>query len=478
MKWLKRFESRHPLLNMHTYCRAFNNDSIGCENKNALITSEKGKVVFYRLKEENEKLREMWKQKYLNKGYMEERFKWINQTLENAENFVNKIKNLQVEKLTNEKLYELYKDYVNIFLRIFQGYNLSQPEVPAVCEEELKNLISIKSDNLAEVFSIITTPSKMSFIKQEELDWLKLLLEIKEYGLIPEIRDKIKLHSDKYGWISTQENLPFLDVRHFISLVKEDNHNKETIRKNIDEIKNKPKQIKNKRKNILNKLKNEKIKQHSKTLRKAGHLRLLLRLAWTKTSYFSRNLFTEIGNRIRLTYEETRYCFPEEIKDALINNKALGENNINERMEKYLMILNDGELEFYTTEKAEEIKNREIVKEEIKTNEVKGSCANPGFVRGKVKIIHSHVDDQLKEVKKMQQGEILVAGNTKPQLIVACRKASAIVTDEGGITCHAAIVSREFGIPCIVGTSIATKVFKDGDIIEVDAAKGIARKIR
>jgi len=60
--------------------------------------------------------------------------------------------------------------------------------------------------------------------------------------------------------------------------------------------------------------------------------------------------------------------------------------------------------------------------------------------------------------------------------MLACRKAAAIVTDEGGITSHAAIISRELGIPCIVGTGIATKVFKDGDRITVDADKGIAKK--
>jgi len=55
--------------------------------------------------------------------------------------------------------------------------------------------------------------------------------------------------------------------------------------------------------------------------------------------------------------------------------------------------------------------------------------------------------------------------------------AKAIVTDEGGLSCHAAIVARELGVPCIVGTKIATKVFKDGDLVEVDADKGIVRKI-
>jgi pyruvate,water dikinase len=61
---------------------------------------------------------------------------------------------------------------------------------------------------------------------------------------------------------------------------------------------------------------------------------------------------------------------------------------------------------------------------------------------------------------------------TSPDFIPILKKVSAIITDEGGITCHAAIVSRELKIPCIVGTKIATKVLKDGDVVEVDAQKG------
>ena len=66
---------------------------------------------------------------------------------------------------------------------------------------------------------------------------------------------------------------------------------------------------------------------------------------------------------------------------------------------------------------------------------------------------------------------------TQPNIIDIAKKAAAIVTDEGGMLSHAAIISREFGIPCIVGTHYATKVFKDGDLVEVDADKGIVRKI-
>jgi len=77
----------------------------------------------------------------------------------------------------------------------------------------------------------------------------------------------------------------------------------------------------------------------------------------------------------------------------------------------------------------------------------------------------------------MKDGDILVAPMTSPDFIVAMRKASAIITDEGGMTSHAAIVSRELGIPCIVQTRIATKVLKDNDMVEIDLEKGVVRKV-
>ena len=65
---------------------------------------------------------------------------------------------------------------------------------------------------------------------------------------------------------------------------------------------------------------------------------------------------------------------------------------------------------------------------------------------------------------------------TRAEHLPIMKKAAAIVTDEGGITCHAAIISREFNIPCIVGTQIASSLLKDGDLVEVDAEKGVVRK--
>lgn len=93
-------------------------------------------------------------------------------------------------------------------------------------------------------------------------------------------------------------------------------------------------------------------------------------------------------------------------------------------------------------------------------------------VRARVFIVRNHND-----LVRFPKGAVLVAAMTAPEYVVAMRRASAIVTDTGGITSHAAIVSRELKKPCIVGTKHATQVLKNGDRVEVDAVKGIVKKI-
>ena len=105
-------------------------------------------------------------------------------------------------------------------------------------------------------------------------------------------------------------------------------------------------------------------------------------------------------------------------------------------------------------------------------HELVGRVACPGKATGKVRIILLK-----KDVGLIEEGEILVSTMTTPDFVPAVKKCAAIITDEGGITCHAAIVSRELGKPCIIGTKIATKVLKEGDVVEVDAEKGIVRII-
>ncbi len=119
-----------------------------------------------------------------------------------------------------------------------------------------------------------------------------------------------------------------------------------------------------------------------------------------------------------------------------------------------------------TKESEEKLEGLDI--ESAKTHLLTGVSASPGIVTGQVKIIMS-----TKEIGKVHQGDILVSTMTSPDFVPAMRKAAAIVTDQGGQTSHAAIVSRELGIPCVVGTKNATTTLKNDVIVTVDGSKGL-----
>jgi len=107
------------------------------------------------------------------------------------------------------------------------------------------------------------------------------------------------------------------------------------------------------------------------------------------------------------------------------------------------------------------------------SREIHGTVANTGMARGRVQIIRN-----MESLKNFKTGDILVASMTRPEYMMAIKKAAAIITDEGGLTCHAAIIARELNIPAIIGTKIATRVFKDGDMVEVRANHGIIRILK
>lgn len=103
---------------------------------------------------------------------------------------------------------------------------------------------------------------------------------------------------------------------------------------------------------------------------------------------------------------------------------------------------------------------------------IKGMSANPGKYTGTARVVMS-----ISQMGRVKKGDVLITSMTTVNFVPVMKIAGAIVTDLGGITSHAAIVARELQIPCIVGTKLATWVFKDGDTIEVDAQTGIVRKV-
>lgn len=112
-------------------------------------------------------------------------------------------------------------------------------------------------------------------------------------------------------------------------------------------------------------------------------------------------------------------------------------------------------------------------KVEYHENFLKGQSAYRGKVSGKVRIVK-----RTDQAEKVIEGEIIVSPMTTPDFAPAMKNAAAFVTDEGGVTCHAAIIAREIRKPCVVGTKIATQVLKDGDMVEVDADNGIVRILK
>lgn len=156
-------------------------------------------------------------------------------------------------------------------------------------------------------------------------------------------------------------------------------------------------------------------------------------------------------------------------------SEFLTPNQPDDDRDKYyaIRIWNDGVSEYFTKDDVDKIIEEEGIIEfqsvERKSS-LKGLIAFAGKIQGTARIIFSQ-----KEQDKIKEGDILITSMTTPELIGAMRRAGAFVTDEGGILSHAAVVAREFKKPCIVGTGTATRIIKDGDLVEVDADHGVVR---
>jgi len=190
--------------------------------------------------------------------------------------------------------------------------------------------------------------------------------------------------------------------------------------------------------------------------------------------FYTKPYILEIGRRAGVSEEELYLFLPSEICTFLKKNKLPSKYVLSKRKEGYVMALIDGKNRLYAGkhwvkqfEKLMGLENGRAVPV------LHGSSACLGKACGHVKVIFSK-----EEVGKIQQGDVLVTSMTTPDYVIAMRRASAIVTDEGGVTCHAAIVAREMNIPCVIGTGNATQVLKDGDIVQVDANEGIVHILK
>lgn len=184
--------------------------------------------------------------------------------------------------------------------------------------------------------------------------------------------------------------------------------------------------------------------------------------------YFFIPFWKEIERRTGLTVEESNQLLPEELIDVILHGVVKYREKIYKRKIFFSLVLNNGLLSIEETD----LTSQFLGDISNSIHEVHGVCANKGTICGVAKIIlHKG------EFNKFENNDVIITAMTHPEFLSIMKCASAVVTDEGGITCHAAIIARELGKPCVIGTQIATKVFKDGDFIEVDAEKGVVRKI-
>jgi len=197
--------------------------------------------------------------------------------------------------------------------------------------------------------------------------------------------------------------------------------------------------------------------------------------AWAKRLRTADRLFATSDAIIRASIAK---IFPEYAKYAVcIRQSELGNLPSIVECEKRLRNFVSTSAGYTATESLEEFqqKNPQIIFEYPKVSnllQLTGQIAMEGFARGKVKIL-----EKIAEMGKVKIGDIIVSPMTTPALLPAMKRASAFVTDEGGMLCHAAVVAREMKKPCIIGTKVATEIFKDDDEVEVDANNGIVRKI-
>jgi phosphohistidine swiveling domain-containing protein len=214
----------------------------------------------------------------------------------------------------------------------------------------------------------------------------------------------------------------------------------------------------------------------------AEHCQTVMRVRDNRKNFFQKTLtFTwRIAEKI---FAEAGVD-PKNIRHVLLNELVRGSEfitskkaELEQRNDGYVVfVASNGAIEVAYDNCAEAMREANAkylaIEQQDSTEIVKGQIGSKGFAKGTVRIV---LDPERRG--DFKTGDILVTGMTRPEFVPLMKQASAIVTDEGGITCHAAIVSRELHKPCVIGTKIATKVFKDGDMVEVDANTGTVTKL-
>ena len=386
------------------------------------------------------------------------------------------------EKLKDGELYDRYCNFIDRFGDIWM-LPLAVDVIGAYTETSLLDEFldstkdkGIKKRLLVRYFGELCHPIYTLFIKREHLSILRLALLYKKEGMSKIFLKRLEEHQNNYFWIENNYRIvKVLDKKYFLEKIKKESRkSEEEINKKLREDKE---SLKNKRESIIKKLGLKgKIKEDVLLTQDLSEWLDLRKEVNMYGDHYLNEILKEMSKRKKLTLEEIYYLTPNEIKCSFLEGSEIDRKKVKDRMRVMVYVIEQPENEtIFEGKDAEDIIN--ALKYIKKDYDVKGTVASFGskeerFIRGKVRIVL----DVTKS--KFEEGEILVASMTRPEYVPMMGKAKAIITDEGGITSHAAIVSRELGVPCIIGTRVATDVLKNGDIVEIDMDDGIVRKIK
>jgi len=357
------------------------------------------------------------------------------------------------------------------FMRLYNNFGanavimLALEEVIRInLEEQLRRHFNKEREELQKIMALLSNNSKESNTIKEKKDLLKLALKYNPDKLRGS--EEIRNHLEKYSWLNCKflRYTPYKEEEIIERIVNIPNPGEE-----LKKIENNARILEEELNTFL-----QQIKQDGSLLRAIEDMQTICFLRTNRVEAINYGcfnihwLFEEIGKFLNIDSKRVPFYLYGELIEGLENKKVV---DVEERTKEYVIIAKEGSIKILTGVEAEKVKNE--FETDTPSKVVKGLIASKGIAQGTVRIIKS-----ASEINKLNRGEVLVTPMTTPDFVMAMEKAGAIITDLGGLTSHAAIISRELGIPCIVGTENVTKILKDGDFVVVDALeKGEVLKV-
>ncbi len=348
----------------------------------------------------------------------------------------------------------------------------SRPEFTYAAEQELEAIIrQYFPSSWPNVISALATSPILDDIQKEHLYFLKLA-----YTRRGSHKDLLE-HLSAYPWLVVGQ----LDDAKALQFVS-NRFRKETgsYTSESNRLKREKKKLLGEQKLIFKRMK----PREKKRARYLAHFlqtqsieRMNVKSYWAGSYWLARNMWKRTATVLRLPIDDVvELMSPPEIGSLLKGTyKGNIRSVIRDRRKSFALDSENGNLRILDSREARKLFKKRI-QSVARTRAIMGQTASLGFYRGKIrKVIAGDLDMLQKSIKDFRKGEIIVTTMTQPNMMVIARKAGAIITDEGGITSHASIISRELKIPCIVGCLHAMQVLNDGDLVEVDANRGVVK---